>query len=126
MNTRYARVPGYNLMFAVAGVAALTALAIADPATNPLFPPCPWRAVTGWLCPGCGSARAIHALMHGHVGAALYANPLAVAAVPLAAADLVRRLRGDEGVVTCHIRPVCIHALAVAIVLFGVLRNVSF
>jgi len=67
-------------------------LTIADPATSPIFPPCPWRAATGWLCPGCGSARALHALLHGSVTDALRLNGLAVAALLVGAADLLQRL----------------------------------
>jgi hypothetical protein len=101
----------------------LIVLAIVDPATNPIFPPCMWRVATGLLCPGCGSARAIHAVMHGHVNVALQANPLAVAAMPLAAADIVQWLRGVEGLSTQHVPPVCLRALALGTVAFGVLRN---
>jgi len=126
VNTCQRRSPKYRLALPVVGVAALTVLALADPLTSPLYPPCLWRASTGWLCPGCGSARALHALLHGHVGAALRANSVAVAAVPLAVADLVRRLRGAEGSITCRIRPVYLHAVAIAIAVFGILRNLCF
>jgi len=123
MNIGYLRCSGDGRKFAVVGIVGLTVLAIVDPTTNPLFPPCMWRAATGLLCPGCGSARAIHALMHGHVNAALQANPLAVAAMPMAAVDLVQRLRGHEGLSTHQVPPVYLRALAVAIAAFGVLRN---
>ena len=36
-----------------------------DPAHHS-FPQCPMRWLTGWLCPGCGSQRAIHQALHGH------------------------------------------------------------
>jgi len=103
----------------------LTVLTIADPSTNPFFPPCLFRAATGWLCPGCGSARAIHALMHGHLSAALHANPLAVATMPMAATDVLLRLRGDNGLSTYYVQPLYILAVAAAITAFGVLRNIA-
>ena len=53
-----------------------------DPATAGFFPPCPVRALTGWLCAGCGSQRAVHALLHGEAGAAWASNPLLVVALP--------------------------------------------
>lgn len=53
-----------------------------DPATDPFFPLCPFRAVTGLECPGCGSQRAIHSLLHLQVGDALAYNALMVVALP--------------------------------------------
>ena len=35
-----------------------------------LYPRCMFRQLTGLDCPGCGSQRAIHALLHGHVAEA--------------------------------------------------------
>ena len=35
-----------------------------DPAVNNWFPPCPFYRVTGYFCPGCGSQRAFHSLLH--------------------------------------------------------------
>ncbi len=49
-------------------------------AAAPLLPACPFRAITGIPCPTCGSTHAAVALMHGRLGAALAANPLAVLA----------------------------------------------
>ncbi|MFD1467703.1 DUF2752 domain-containing protein [Hymenobacter caeli] len=56
-----------------------------DPARHP-FPRCPWQWLTGLYCPGCGSQRAFHALLHGHVGRAAGLNLLAVAYAPVLAA----------------------------------------
>jgi hypothetical protein len=47
-----------------------------DPASTWWFPSCPLRALTGWLCPFCGTLRAVHAVLHGHLRAALVWNPL--------------------------------------------------
>jgi hypothetical protein len=56
------------------------ALAVVDPSHGP--PICPFKAVTGWDCPGCGGTRAAHQLFTGHIGAALSFNVLAVLAMP--------------------------------------------
>jgi hypothetical protein len=74
---------------AVAGGAfAAAALLFAfDPAATWWFPSCPLNALTGWLCPFCGSLRAWHALLHGDLHAAWKFNPLttlAAAIVPMA------------------------------------------
>jgi hypothetical protein len=47
-----------------------------NPATSKLFPPCPFRALTGLNCPGCGTLRALHQLLHGNLRAAFRLNPL--------------------------------------------------
>ena len=60
-----------------AGAAYLYAV---DPNVAGHYPPCPFLAVTGLWCPGCGSARALHALLHLDVGTALARNPFAVLA----------------------------------------------
>lgn len=47
-----------------------------DPVDGPAFyPQCPVKWLTGLDCPGCGSARALHALLHGELGAAFRFNP---------------------------------------------------
>ena len=62
------------------GVGAAAVLLVAfDPATTCWFPSCPFHALTGWLCPLCGSLRAIHALLTGSPLAALAFNPLVTA-----------------------------------------------
>jgi len=77
----------------IAGVAAAAVVLYAfDPATSALFPSCPLRAWTGWLCPGCGTLRAMHALLHGHIGAAMHDNALATLAVFAIGAAWIRDL----------------------------------
>jgi len=46
------------------------------------FPKCPFRALTGWQCPGCGSTRACYQLLHLHPIAAFKLNPLMVLTLP--------------------------------------------
>ncbi len=55
---------------------ALTFLYSFDPALTGLLPSCPFRLVTGLLCPLCGTLRAAHALLHGHLAAASHYNTL--------------------------------------------------
>ena len=51
-----------GLLIFIAGLAAL--FFFIDPNKNALFPRCPFNALTGLYCPGCGSQRAIHDLLH--------------------------------------------------------------
>ena len=57
-------------------VATAALLFAFDPAATWWFPSCPIHALTGWLCPFCGSLRAVHALLHGAPLVALELNPL--------------------------------------------------
>jgi hypothetical protein len=56
-----------------------------DPCVAQVYPPCPLHYVTGLYCPGCGSLRALHQLLHGHVARAFALNPLLVVSLPLLA-----------------------------------------
>jgi hypothetical protein len=67
----------------------LVLLSACDPATSAIFPPCPFRALTGLRCPGCGTLRALHQLLHGNLLAALRLNPLMVLSLPFLAYGLL-------------------------------------
>ncbi len=47
-----------------------------DPADARFFPKCLFFAATGLACPGCGTTRALHALLHLDVVEAFALNPL--------------------------------------------------
>lgn len=53
-----------------------------NPETQPIFPKCPFFVLTGYECPGCGTQRAIHQLLHLNIGAALKLNAFMVLAIP--------------------------------------------
>ena len=55
------------------------------PGVSAMYPACPFYALTGLLCPGCGATRALAALLHGNILEALRFNPLFVAAFALTA-----------------------------------------
>ena len=60
-----------------------------DPSVVPIFPRCPFRLLTGYLCPGCGSQRAIHHLLNLDLLRAWRMNPLLVIALPYLALVLL-------------------------------------
>ncbi len=62
--------------------AALFVYAV-DPSQHAVYPQCLLYNMTGIYCAGCGATRALHALLHGRVLAALHDNALFVAALPL-------------------------------------------
>ncbi|MDD3788375.1 MAG: DUF2752 domain-containing protein [Petrimonas sp.] len=55
-----------------------------DPQTQPFFPKCPFLAATAYKCPGCGSQRAIHALLHLQVSEAFRQNAFMILLIPYA------------------------------------------
>ncbi|MGA7993031.1 MAG: DUF2752 domain-containing protein [Thermoanaerobaculia bacterium] len=75
-------------------IGALVALSFAgvlllfffDPATAGFYPPCLFKTVLGTQCPGCGSLRAAHQLLHGNFAGAWALNKPLLIALPLAAA----------------------------------------
>jgi hypothetical protein len=111
-------------MLAALAAAALKAF---NPATTRLFPPCPLHALTGWYCPGCGSLRAMHQLLNGHLQAAFAMNPFAVIALPFLiyglASQALLQLRG-RGLPSFFIPGSWIWTLAAAIAIFGIARNI--
>lgn len=53
-----------------------------NPSSSSLYPPSPFRALTGLYCPGCGTLRALHQLLHGHILKAFELNSLMMVAMP--------------------------------------------
>ncbi len=66
----------------VAAFFAIYIYAKYDPEKS-FFPRCPFYWATGLKCPGCGSQRAVHQLLHLHIGTALGYNALFVLMVPV-------------------------------------------
>ncbi|MDX3568789.1 MULTISPECIES: DUF2752 domain-containing protein [Streptomyces] len=74
-----------------AGLAGSAYLYGTDPhESGHLLPQCPFRFVTGLLCPACGGTRMTYDLMHGHLGAAWLDNRALLLAAPFALALLGR------------------------------------
>ena len=68
---------------AAGGIFLLSMLLFFDPSTSALFPPCPTNALTSLHCPGCGTLRALHALLRGDLREAFSQNALAVLFLPV-------------------------------------------
>ncbi len=50
------------LLLLLTGVAVL--FFVLDPTKHTIFPKCMFHSLTGAYCPGCGSQRALHSLLH--------------------------------------------------------------
>ncbi|CDP82427.1 MULTISPECIES: DUF2752 domain-containing protein [Mycolicibacterium] len=105
----------------VLGAGALAYIGLADPhRPGFLFPECPFKALTGWNCPGCGGLRMTHDLLHGDVGAAIVDNVFALVGLPaLLVWMLVRRRQGK----TLFPWPAVV-TIAAAVMIWTVVRNV--
>ncbi|QCB93470.1 DUF2752 domain-containing protein [Cellulomonas shaoxiangyii] len=107
------------------GLAAAALLAVRSPYEPLSYGICPSVLLLGVSCPGCGGLRATHDLLTGDLVGAWQANPLWVVVAPLLlvawAAWTRRRWRGAPPAAP----PAQLAwVLLVAVVLFGVLRNV--
>lgn len=65
------------------------------PATTPFYPKCLFKQATGLDCPGCGTTRALHALLHGRVGEAFRFNPMLFALMLVGGVSLPSYVRGQ-------------------------------
>ena len=99
-----------------AAIAGLAIIFLFDPAQYGFYPRCPFHALTGLQCPGCGSTRALHELAHGHLATAMRLNALSALALPAMALGFAFRRR--------LARPEWIWILLTVTVAFGVVRNV--
>src|SRR5438270_4211793 len=64
----------------LAGAASL--LYCVPPVLGGIYPACLFHALTGLHCPGCGSTRCLHALLHGDLRQAAAWNVLLLLALP--------------------------------------------
>ncbi|PWU20258.1 MAG: DUF2752 domain-containing protein [Verrucomicrobia bacterium] len=116
------------LMSALPAMIAAAVLFLFDPSQHSFYPTCLLHRVTGLLCPGCGSLRALHQLLNGHVVAAIHFNALLVASLPLfawiATRAVIRRLRNQPFLPSFQLR--WLWCGLVLLIAFGILRNLPF
>jgi|SRR6185312_4159823 len=103
-------------------------LFIFEPGRSGFFPLCPFRTLTGFQCPGCGSTRALHQLLHGNVLAAFELNPLLIIFLPVLAAGLIlytwRAFTGGPSI-QLNLPSRYIWAFSAVVVVFWVVRNTA-
>lgn len=109
--------------------AGATYLYIFEPGKSGFFPGCPFRALTGFTCPGCGSTRGLHCLLHGDVVAAFEFNPLLILSLPFLLYALLRYTNAavrDRPLKWNQLNAKYIWVLLAAILSFWVFRNTAF
>lgn len=120
-----------------------------DARYSDFFPRCPFFTLTGLYCSGCGSQRAVSALLHGNFIIAIHYNAMFVASLPIvlysafvSLGTTIYEITRDSGEKRTMIwlkffkpdsipqkifySPVFVKVLLVLIVLFWVLRNIPF
>ncbi len=121
------RLSVFVLWLTMAIAAAL--LYMLEPGKSAFLPGCPFRALTGFTCPGCGTTRGLHLLLHGNLAAAFQLNPLLILALPFLLYALLNYtntvLRGKP--INRNTLPASyIWALFGFVIFFWVFRNTSF
>jgi hypothetical protein len=113
-------------LLAISGTVAL--LFWFNPAQFGFYPVCFFHKSTGLLCPGCGSLRAMHQLLHGHVATAMHFNLLFVLSLPIAAWFAVKLIiaRVKQRPSNIVIPTKVLWAGLGVLVVFGILRNLPF
>jgi len=113
------------------GMAALICLGIVlylySPEKSGFYPPCIFHKITGLYCPGCGTTRALHALLHGRILDAISYNAAILILLPsflwwyslyvLQEFSIPWKNKYD-------FPPMFFTALLALVILFGILRNV--
>ncbi|MET1060542.1 MAG: DUF2752 domain-containing protein [Nocardioides sp.] len=110
---------------ATAGLGAL-ALRLRDPHEAGAWGLCPFHAITGAWCPGCGSLRAVNDLTHGDLLAAASSNLVLVLALPVLVllwVGWVRRSWTGTHRVSAGLSTPTVWLLLVPILVFSVVRN---
>jgi len=100
-----------------------------DPANTDLFPKCPFRQITGYKCPGCGSQRAIHHLLNFDIPGAFRENFLLVISIPYIITGAIFDLIKKPSVKLLRWRKFFFGTKAIfivlgTIILFWILRNI--
>jgi hypothetical protein len=72
-----------NIALFFGGFALAVLLHVADPSGATPFPVCPFYAITGLYCPGCGTLRCLHSLLHADLRGAFGFNAVTVLLTPM-------------------------------------------
>lgn len=100
-----------------------------DPINNLLFPKCPLLQTTGIYCPGCGSQRATHALLHFDLINVFKINLLFLPTILLVMYHVGIQIINK--ILNTHYTSILDHSKApvvtlVVVILFWILRNLPY
>ena len=93
------------------------------------FPRCTFFTITGFLCPGCGSQRAVSSLLQGDLVQALHFNVLAVASFPFILfsyiVSVLNAFRTELLILKIFCSPLFVKIVLAVVILFFVMRNIA-
>lgn len=116
-------------MLALGIIAVLAVVySLFDPAETLWMPKCPVHVLLGLDCPGCGSQRAIHALLHGDLKAATDANALILFFLPVVAVMAVGELYRNRWprFYKALMHPAVIFGLLGIVLTWTIVRNIIY
>lgn len=114
-----------------AGVIVGGSLAVGyfNPVNAGFFPQCPFHALTGMNCPGCGLTRGFHALFQGDILGALHFNamlPIYAFVIGYAMISFFLIATRGRGLSWKIFPPSALYAFLVITLIFSVGRNLPF
>jgi len=98
-----------------------------DPASSDIpFPQCPSKLVTGYDCPGCGTQRALHALLNGDLSLSVKYNAMLIPSLLMicalvVASGLKKRYPGFHAALNSTISQLIVLG---TIIVWTVIRNI--
>ena len=110
-------------------VAASVYIFIFEPGKTGFFLDCPFRVMTGFNCPGCGTTRGLHRLLHGDIVGAFQFNPIMFLLLPILLFVLIRHtiavirrmpVRGNR------VSPGFIWMFLIVVMSFWIFRNTPY
>ncbi len=78
-----------HILIGICGILLLSLYFFWNPTEVSFFPSCPFYGITGLHCPGCGSQRALHELLHFNIIGAIGHNILWVIGFGIVGYNLV-------------------------------------
>ena len=116
------------ILVSIVAIAASLLYFYYNPVYSNFFPRCVFHSVTNLDCPGCGSQRALHALLNGHILEAADFNLLTVLFLPLLAYSAIVAIANaffnQSWSQKIFYPPLFTKIVLVVVLLFWILRNI--
>lgn len=101
-----------------------------NPEVYNFFPECPFHKFLHLDCPGCGSQRALHSLLHGNILKAADYNLLLVISLPFliihVCAKIISYLTKRNYDLNLWRRPITPKVIFAVVVIFWIVRNLPY
>lgn len=115
----------HKKIFTGAALVAIALLYFFVDARTHAFPKCPFYSLFHLYCPGCGSQRALSALLHGNIFFAFHENALMLLFLPLLMYSALINIRSNgKQKALIFYNLLFVRIVLVAVVLFWLLRNI--